>query len=125
MAITQFRSKRKVSGKKYKNIRKVRVCDLGKNSIETIVSKRKVKVVRGMGGNTKQKLLSEEFVLVYDNKKSQKIKIDGVEQNPANQNYTRRNIITKGCILKTEKGKVKVTSRPGQVGQIQGIFLKE
>ena len=125
MAKEQFRSKRKVSGGKYKDVRKTRLCDLGSNPTETIISKKKVKVVRKLGGNLKKKLLSDEFIFVNDSKKILKLKITSVEKNPANQNYTRRNIITKGTILKTEKGVVKVTSRPGQTGQLQGIFIKE
>ena len=55
-------------------------------------------------------------------KEDVKAKIENVISNPANINFTRRNIITKGCICKTDKGDVKITSRPGQSGNLQGVF---
>ena len=48
-----------------------------------------------------------------------------VVKNEANREYVRRNIITKGAIVKTEKGLVKVTSRVGKVGSLSGVFVKE
>jgi len=36
----------------------------------------------------------------------------------------RRNIITKGAVIKTEKGPARVTSRPGQHGIINAILLE-
>ena len=39
--------------------------------------------------------------------------------------YVRRNIITKGAIVKTEAGLVKITSRPGQDGTLNGILVEE
>jgi len=37
----------------------------------------------------------------------------------------RRNIITKGAILQTDLGKVRVTNRPGQEGVINGILVEK
>jgi len=39
--------------------------------------------------------------------------------------YTRMNVITKGCIVNTEIGRVKVTSRPTQHGVVNGILIEE
>ena len=63
--------------------------------------------------------------MLQKKEKTTKLKIEAVENNPANKNYTRRNIITKGTIVKTEKGNVRITSRPGQVGLLFGVFLNE
>ncbi|MCA9459778.1 MAG: 30S ribosomal protein S8e [Nanoarchaeota archaeon] len=123
MASSQFRSKRKVSGKKYVDFRKKRTGDLGGVSTLTQIGKSRIKVKRVKGGNMKKSLLSDEFVCVNDGKKATKLKILSVDSNPANVNYTRRNIITKGAIVKTEKGDVKITSRPGQSGTLFGVFL--
>ena len=119
---SQFRSKRKVSGKKYVAFRKKRVSDLGGLSALTHIGSKRVKVKRVMGANSKRQLLSDEVVYIADGNKTIKAKIEGVSLNPANINYTRRNIITKGAILETELGYVKVTSRPGQDGQINGVI---
>lgn len=46
-----------------------------------------------------------------------------VIENPANPNLVRRNIITKGTVVETKLGKVKITSRPGQEGSVNGVLL--
>ena len=123
MAKSQFRSVRKVSGKKYVSFRKKRECELGRNPALTQIGKQRLKIKRARGGNMKRQLLSDSIIYVADEKKTLKLKIESVVNNPADINYTRRNIITKGCIVKTEKGDVKVTSRPGQSGSLFGVFV--
>ena len=123
MARSQFRSKKSVSGQKYVDFRKKRSCDLGRNPALTHIAATRAKIKRVRGGNIKISLLSEELVSVNENGKTSKTKILSVVENPANVNYTRRNIITKGCIVKTEKGDVKITSRPGQIGILQGVLI--
>ncbi|MFT4244435.1 MAG: 30S ribosomal protein S8e [Candidatus Woesearchaeota archaeon] len=122
MAKSQFRSKRAVSGKKYKNVRKKRLADLAGSPTLTLIGNQKVKVRRVKGGNLKQSLLKTEFVCVNEKGKTVKLAINAVATNPANIHYTRRNVITKGAIVKTEKGDVKITSRPGQNGVLFGVF---
>ena len=124
MAQSQYRSKRKVSGKRYVPLRGKRACDLGGISAHTHIGNQRQKVKRVRGGNTKASLLSSEFVVVNDKAKAVKLKIDAVANNPANIHYTRRNIITKGAVVKTQKGEVKITSRPGQSGTLFGVFVK-
>ena len=51
------------------------------------------------------------------------LKILNVVGNPANRHFVRRNIITKGSFVDTEKGKVRITSRPGQDGSLNGVFV--
>jgi small subunit ribosomal protein S8e len=48
-----------------------------------------------------------------------------VIQNGADTNYVRRNIVTKGAIVETDIGQVKVTSRPGMHGVVSGILLED
>jgi small subunit ribosomal protein S8e len=123
MAKSQSQSIRMVSGKKYVPAKKKKQHELGRNPALTLIGKTRVKTKRGLGGNTKRQLLSDDVILVSDGKgKTLKLNIESVESNPANINYTRRNIITKGSLVKTEKGMVQVTSRPGQIGKLQGIF---
>jgi len=125
MANSQFRSKRKVSGKRYTAIRKERASDMsGVPALTGVSEKTKIKVKRTMGGNVKTQVLRTDVVYVAIEGKIEKLTIQGVEENPANIHFTRRNVITKGAILKTEKGNVKVTSRPGQDGTISGVLLK-
>ena len=121
MAITQHRAARKPSGGKYKAYRKKRVHEIGDHPILTQIGTRKAKTTRGIGGNTKRKLQVADFVNLTEKGKSKKLKVISVVDNPANPNYTRRNIVTKGCIVNTEDGKVKITSRPGQDGNLNGV----
>jgi small subunit ribosomal protein S8e len=125
MAIAQFRSKRKISGGRYKAIRKERSTDLGKDPRLTKIGNLRKSVFRITAGKKKIVLLSSNIANVYvpKDKKYKKLKIETVIDNPANRNYIRRNIITKGTIIKTELGNAKVTNRPGQESQINAILI--
>ena len=124
MANSQFRSVRKVSGTKYIQFRKKRNSELGRNPALTLIGKLRIKNKRGLGGNLKSQMLSGDEVCVSNKGKTTKLKILNVDKNPANIHYTRRNIITKGSIVKTEKGEVKITSRPGQTGTLFGVLIQ-
>jgi small subunit ribosomal protein S8e len=50
--------------------------------------------------------------------------VEDVIENPADPNYARRNIITKGAVLETSEGRMQVTSRPGQDGQVNGVLVE-
>ena len=97
MANSQFRSKRQVSGKRYVTVRKTRASDLGRVPALTSLGEKKLKVKRVKGGNLKKSLLRAQMVQVFNGKKTVSLKVTGVEENPANINFTRRNIITKGA----------------------------
>ena len=50
--------------------------------------------------------------------------IDNVVENESDPNYVRRNVLVKGAIIETDKGRVKITSRPGKDGVINGVLLE-
>ena len=56
--------------------------------------------------------------------KSQKTEIRSVVKNPANVDYQRRGVITKGAVVETPLGQAIVTSRPGQHGVVNAILLQ-
>jgi len=56
--------------------------------------------------------------------KSQRTEIRAVIKNPANVDYQRRGVITKGAILDTPLGQAIVTSRPGQHGIVNAVLTK-
>ena len=124
MAISQYRSKRKVSGGVYVPYRKKKKYELGNEPRNTKVDKVRKKIFRTLGGNSKVVLLSTDEANVFDGKKYSKSKIKSVIDNSANRHFVRRNIITKGAIIDTEVGKAKVTSRPGQEGAINAVLIK-
>jgi small subunit ribosomal protein S8e len=49
--------------------------------------------------------------------------LQDVERNPANMDYQRRKVITRGTIIKTSKGRARVTSRPGQDGILNAVLI--
>ena len=125
MVITQHRPKRKVSGGIYKRLRKKRKSDMGRAPALTKVGKVKLKKIRTLGNNLKLRLLTSDVANVFDpkTKKHSKAKIKTVVENPANRQYARRNILTKGTIIDTEKGKARVTNRPGQDGIVNAVLI--
>jgi small subunit ribosomal protein S8e len=116
---------RKRTGGKIHLHRKKRKFELGNQPIHTTVGKEKKKFESTKGGNIKVKVVRTQFVNVYDSKskKLQRVKILDVLRNPANPHFVRRGIVTKGCILKTELGEVRVTSRPSQSGVVNAVAL--
>jgi len=124
MAISQLRPNRKVSGGKYKAYRKKKQYELGSKPILTKIGKNKAKKLRILGANNKEKLLSADTVNLADpkTKKFQKAKILNVIECPANRHFARRNILVKGAIIETDKGKARITSRPGQEGSINAVL---
>ena len=57
-------------------------------------------------------------------KKTSKFAIIRVTKNPANKDYERRGVISKGALVEIEAGTARVISRPGQDGSINAILIK-
>ena len=127
MAIWQGRSLKKPSGGRIVLARKKRKRELGREPANTRVAedRERRKIIRTYGGNRKVRLVEALYANVFDGGKGKKVKILNVVENPANRQYARRNIITKGAIIETEIGKAVVTSRPGQDGVVNAVLLKE
>ena len=126
MAISQLRSKKKASGGRYKyRVKKKK--NLGSLPTHTKLGKKKVKVIIGRAGLIKKRLLQEEMANVYDpkSKKCFKLKILNIVGNPANRHFVRRNIITKGAVIKTEKGEARITSKPGSEDVINAVLVSK
>ena len=125
MVVYQEHSKRKVSGGRYVPARKKILANMGSMPAFTKLGETKVKIKRKLGGTLKSSIFSANKINVLNpkTKKSQVTEIVSVIENPSNRNFVRRSIITKGAILETKLGKVKVTSRPGQEGTFNGILI--
>jgi len=126
MAIWQGKSKRKKTGGRRVYSRKKRKYEIGREKRETTVGEHKTHVFRTRWKNGKTRVLKAGIanVTVPKENKSQKIKILSVVENRANPHYVRRNIITKGAVIKTELGNAKVTSRPGQDGVVNTVLIE-
>ena len=119
------RARRKETGKRFIDYRKKKKFELAGIPAYTKLGKRSIRQVRVIGGKIKTKTLSENVVNLFDpkTKKYEKVTIKTVSGNPANRHFVRRNILTKGAIVDTEKGKARITSRPGQEGSIDAVLV--
>jgi small subunit ribosomal protein S8e len=119
--------KRKLTGGRRHAYRVKRKFDKGSFPAETMLGETKKKTTRGRGNTVKRKVLADKYACVTDTKtgKTEKVEILRVARNPANIDYNRRGVITKGAIVETPKGLARVTSRPGQQGVINAVLVKE
>jgi small subunit ribosomal protein S8e len=119
--------KKKPSGGRKRANRKKRKFEQGSFPAETILGKTKRKIERKKGGNMKTKILRDKYACATDptSGKTEKVEIIRVVKNPVNVDYDRRGVITKGAIIETPKGLARVTSRPGQIGAINAVFISE
>ncbi|MEK6904680.1 MAG: 30S ribosomal protein S8e [Nanoarchaeota archaeon] len=125
MALSQLRSRRKVSGGRYRRSFKKKLRELGSLPTLTGIGKKRLREIRVSGGNAKVGLISADVANVYDPKEKKyfKLKIESVVDNLANRNYIKRNVMTKGAVIKTEKGNARITNRPGQEGIINAVLI--
>lgn len=126
MAVERSRSLRKATGGRLKAYRKPRQYAKVNNPNLATIGDQKVRVTRTIGAGTKRKILTANKISVADSKKKtvQMVEFDTVVDNPANKNYVQRNIFTKGTVVKTKLGNVKITSRPGQSAVLSGVLVE-
>jgi small subunit ribosomal protein S8e len=117
--------KRKLTGGKKRAYRSKKKYEQGGYPAETTLGQPKRKSTRGLGGNSKVKVLTDKFVSVTDPKtgKTQKTEITRVIRNGANVDYNRRGVMTKGAEIETTLGVAKITSRPGSDGVINAVLI--
>jgi small subunit ribosomal protein S8e len=125
MVIWQGEKGRKPTGGVIHIARKKRKYELGSLPLYTKIGKEKRVIKKIKGGKFKIKSCSVEFANVLDKKTNQtkKVKILDVIEHPDNPLLTRGKIVTKGCVIKTEIGNAKVTSRPSQHGVVNALIL--
>ncbi len=97
---------RKPTGGKLIPARGKRKYETGREQSDTTIAEVRAKKIETLGGNQKMRLLRGNIASVSDPKTG-----------------TRRNIITKGAVIKTELGDAVVTNRPGQDGTISAVLL--
>lgn len=116
---------RKISGGRYVANRKKKSYELAGQRKIVKLGEEKRKTKRTKGGNTKTFLLGAKFInILTKDKKQKKAEIKNVLETPSNRFLARQNVITKGAILDTDMGKVRVTNRPSQEGIINGILIE-
>ena len=120
-------SKRKPSGGRKRMNRGKRRTEISSEKQYAVLGDAKRKKYRKTGASTQVKVLSDDVINVNnpEDGTTKAIKFSTVSNNPSNPNYVRRNILTKGAVVETELGKVRISSRPGQDGVINGTLIKE
>ncbi|MCK9580364.1 MAG: 30S ribosomal protein S8e [Methanoregula sp.] len=122
----QGESVRKVTGGRRRPAAMKRRAEIGRAPADTHIGEERARVIRTFGGNEKVRALRANVANVTNPKTgdTKKAKIETVEKNTANPNYVRRNLLTKGAVIKTELGSARITSRPGQDGVINALLLE-
>ena len=111
---------KKITGGKYIKRRKKKSYERPGQKRIIKLGEDKRKTVKTMGGNKKTFLLKGKMI----NIKGKKTEIKNVLETPSNRFLARQNILTKGTIVKTDLGKVKITNRPTQEGLINGVLIE-
>ena len=119
----QGRSPRKRTGGRLRPYRKKRKHELGRSPAETEVDEPRIRTVDARGNRVKRRALATNVASVATGEETIEAEITDVVENPANPNYVRRNIVTKGAVVETSVGRARVTSRPGQTGQVNAVLL--
>ncbi|MFC3477114.1 30S ribosomal protein S8e [Halobacterium litoreum] len=121
----QGRSKRSKTGARLRPRSKKDKSELGRAPTETTVGEPRFRTVDARGNVEKVRALSTNVANVATDDGTVRATIEDVSENKANPNYARRNIITKGAVIETDAGAARVTSRPGQNGQVNATLVDE
>ncbi|WP_128904560.1 30S ribosomal protein S8e [Halorubrum amylolyticum] len=119
----QGRSTRKRTGGRLKHASNKKRHQLGREPAETTVGETRVQYIDSRGTEKKVRALSMNVAQVADGDEVSEADIENVVDNPSNVNYARRNIVTKGAVIETSAGRARVTSRPGQTGQVNAVLI--
>ncbi len=122
----QGESVRKVTGGRRRPAAMKRRTEIGLAPADTHIGEDRIRIIRTTGGNEKIRALRASYANVTNpaSGETKKVRIETVEKNAANPNFVRRNLLTKGAVIKTELGHAKITSRPGQDGIINALLLE-
>ena len=126
MAQWHGRSRRKPTGGRLVLARGKRRSEIASERQFALLGEPKRKHYRLRGGAGRRvRILLDNMINVTDPAKgtTRRAKALTVISNPADPNYVRRNILTKGAVVETDAGQVRITSRPGQDGVLNGVLV--
>ncbi len=119
-------TKRRPTGGRSRPHRGRRAYEKDGYAIEPLVGPVSRRPIRRRGGHVISGVIFADFANVSDpSGKSTKSKIIRVKESPANRDYERRGVITKGAILETEAGEAVVTSRPTADGVVNAVLTSK
>jgi len=120
----QGHSTRKRTGGRLRPAQKKKKHQLGREPTETTVGEPKFRTLDSRGNTRKIRALSTNVASVAVDGETVEAEIEDVVENAANPNYVRRNIVTKGAVIETSEGRARVTSRPGQTGNVNAVLVE-
>ncbi len=115
---------KKTTGGRYRKNRKKKSYELAGQRRIVKLGEEKRKSKKGLGGKRRRVLLRAEFINVLQNNKNKRVKIKNVLETPSNRFLARQNVLTKGTIVETDLGKVKILNRPSQEAVVNGILIE-
>jgi small subunit ribosomal protein S8e len=117
---------RKLTGGRKVALRGRRKFEIDRYPNEAVVGTTQIVTRRIRGKDVKAAFKTAEYANVVDagSNKVSKSKILRVTKNPANRDYERRGVISRGAIIETEGGTARVVSRPGQDGVVNAVLIK-
>jgi len=123
--VQRRRTGRKPTGGRYTQYRGKRNFEAGSEASLPRVGAVETQVKKLRGGGEKTHLVQGNVVNLFDpkTKKYTKATAKIVTDNKANRQFVRRNVLTKGSVIETDKGKARVTNRPGQEGSINAVLV--
>ncbi len=119
-------TKRKPTGGRSRPHRGRRAYEKDGYAIEPLVGESSTRTSRRRGGAVSTGVIFADYANVSDGSgKATKSKIARVKKSPANRDYERRGVITRGAVLETEAGEAVVTSRPTADGVVNAVLASK
>ena len=116
---------RKLTGGKYhRGARKKKLHERSGQLRVVKLGEKKTKIIPGRGSTKKLVSLSQNTINLIIKGKAKQAKIKTVTETPSNRFLARQNILVKGAIVDTDLGKARISNRPSQEGNIQGILVE-
>ena len=120
--------KKKKTGGSKRAFRGKRKYEAGGDQTETTISTKGnlVNKKRVKGGGIKLMLRESRYVNVnLPDGRTTRAEIVSLVENPSNVLYARRGIMTRGAVVRTSEGAVRITSKTGSNGVLNGKLLAE
>ncbi|MGQ0795975.1 MAG: 30S ribosomal protein S8e [Nitrosopumilaceae archaeon] len=115
----------KITGGRRYPLRTRRKYEIDRYPVETLSGPQETITRKVRGKGSKTALKTADYVnIAVPGQNVKKTKILKVLNNPSNNDYQRRGVISKGAVLETQEGKCRVVSRPGQTGIVNAILIR-
>lgn len=125
MSQRHTRSRQKPSGGRTRRLRKPKKYEQGGEFTATTLGETDIRRNDARGRSSKLRVKRTERVNLAHDGEVEPVAIEAVLENPADPDYVRQDILTRGALVRTEKGTARITSRPGQDGTVNAVLVDE